>query len=73
MNTKYDKTADALYMRFNKGKIVKTLCLNDRLIVDLDSKSNVLGVELLNAKSQLSSSFIKKSFKKGGIQQPVFA
>ncbi len=73
MNTKYDKIADALYMRFNKGKVVKTLRLNDRLIVDLDNKSNVLGVELLNAKSQLSTSFMKKSFKKEGIEQPVFA
>jgi len=72
MNTTYDKTADALYMRFNKGKIVKTLRLNDRLIVDLDNKSNVLGVELLNAKSQLSPSFIKQSFNKKGIKQPVF-
>ena len=73
MNTKYDKIADALYMRFNKGKIIKTLRLNDRLIVDLDNKSNVLGVELLNAKSQLAPSFIKQSFKKGGIEQPIFA
>ena len=73
MNTKYDKTADALYMRFNKGKIIKTLRLNDRLIVDLDNKSNVLGVELLNAKSQLAPSFVKQSFKKGGIEQPIFA
>ena len=60
-------------MRFNKGKIIKTLRLNDCLIVDLDNKSNVLGVELLNAKSQLAPSLIKKSLKKGGVEQPVFA
>lgn len=52
MNTKYDKKADALYMRFNKGKVIKTLRLDDKLIVDLDNNLNVLGVELLNAKSQ---------------------
>lgn len=72
MNTKYDKTADALYMRFNKGKIAKTLRLDDRLIVDLDSNSNVLGVELLNAKSQLTPSFVKQSLKEGNIKQFAF-
>lgn len=73
MNTKYDKIADALYVKFKKGKIAKTLRLENHLIVDLDSKSNILGVELLNAKSQLAPSFLKQSFKKGGIEQPIFA
>jgi uncharacterized protein YuzE len=59
MNTKYDKQANALYMRFNKGKVAKTLKLDNHLIVDLDSKSNVLGIELLNARSQLSPSLVK--------------
>ena len=59
MNTKYDKIANALYIKFKEGKVAKTLRLEDHLIVDLDSKSNILGVELLNAKSQLTPSFIK--------------
>jgi len=63
MKTKYDKVADALYLSFNKGKIAKTLRLDDRLIVDLDINSNVLGVELLNAKSQLSPTLTKQFIK----------
>lgn len=71
MNTKYDKIADALYVKFNQGKVAKTLRLENHLIIDLDNKSNILGIELLNAKSQLAPSFIKKSLKRE-IKQPVF-
>ena len=60
MNTKYDKNADALYMKFNKGKVSKTLRLDDKLIVDLDSKSNVIGIELLNASNQLTPKMNKQ-------------
>jgi len=74
MNTKYDKIADALYVKFKQGKITKTLRLENHLIVDLDSKSNILGIELLNAKSQLAPSFLKQSFnKKNEIERLVFA
>jgi uncharacterized protein YuzE len=73
MNTKYDKIANALYIKFKKGKVAKTLRLEDHLIIDLDSKSNILGVELLNAKSQLTPSFIKDSLTKGQIKQAIFA
>ena len=73
MNTKYDKIADALYLKFKQGKVAKTLKLENHLIIDLDSKSNILGVELLNAKSQLAPSFLKKSLTKREIKQPVFA
>ncbi len=73
MNTKYDKIADALYVKFKQGKIAKTLRLENHLIVDLDSKSNILGVELLNAKSQLAPSFVKQFLRKEGIKQLAFA
>jgi uncharacterized protein YuzE len=73
MNTKYDKIADALYVKFKQGKIAKTLRLENHLIVDLDSKSNILGVELLNAKSQLAPSFIKESLKGRNIKELTFA
>ncbi len=73
MNTKYDKIADALYVKFKQGKIAKTLRLENHLIVDLDNKSNILGVELLNAKSQLAPAFIKQFFGKDIVKQIAFA
>jgi len=53
--------------------VAKTLRLENHLIVDLDSKSNILGIELLNAKSQLTPSFIKQSLRKGENKQLAFA
>jgi len=73
MNTKYDKIADALYIKFKQGKVAKTLRLENHLIVDLDNKSNILGVELLNAKSQLTPSFVKQSLGKRESKQLAFA
>jgi uncharacterized protein YuzE len=73
LNTKYDKIADALYVKFKQRKIAKTLRLENHLIVDLDSKSNILGIELLNAKSQLTPSFVKQFLKKEIVKQPIFA
>ena len=71
MNTKYDKIADALYVKFKQGKVAKTLRLENHLIVDLDNKSNILGIELLNAKTQLAPSFLKKSFTNGEIKNQL--
>lgn len=57
MNIEYDSVADAMYMKVGSGKITKTLKMQDRLIVDLDNKNNVIGIELLEASTQ--KGFIK--------------
>lgn len=44
----YDKVADASYMYLNKGKVHKTLRLKYPIIVDIDKKGKILGVEMLN-------------------------
>lgn len=49
MEIKYDKKADAAYFRIRKGKIANTKELAKKVLVDLDKKGNVLGVEILNA------------------------
>lgn len=53
MNINYDKVADAVYMTLRKGKVSKTVEMEDRLIVDVDKKGNILGIELLDAGNQL--------------------
>lgn len=53
MNTTYDTIADAVYITLKKGRVSRTIPLADRLIVDVDSKGNVLGVEILDAKKQM--------------------
>lgn len=53
MNINYDKVADAIYMTLRKGKVSKTVEMEDRLVVDVDKKGNILGIELLDAGNQL--------------------
>ena len=43
----FDKEADALYLRLKKGTVSSSEPLADNMIVDLDSKKKVLGIELL--------------------------
>lgn len=70
MKITYDKLADAMYIYFHKGKVFKTVEMKDSVIVDLDKKGNVVGIEVLGISSQVSEKQIKSSIKIG---VPVFA
>jgi uncharacterized protein YuzE len=52
MNITYDAVADAVYLKMSAGKVAKTLKMQDRLIVDVDKKNNVIGIEILEASAQ---------------------
>ena len=54
MKSSYDTIADALYITFQKGKVSNTIKLSNRLIVDLNKKGDTIGIEILDAKNQLS-------------------
>jgi len=69
MKIEYDKIADAMYIYLKKAKVFKTIKMQDRLIVDLDKKGNVIGIEVLDASSQMP----KKSIKGLELNMPVFA
>jgi len=62
MKINYDKIADAMYFSMKKGKVAKTLEMNERLIVDVDKNGNILGIEMLDASGQLP---------KGGLQNGI--
>ncbi len=65
---RYDKTADAMYIRLRDGKIKRTVKVNDRLMIDVDTKGNTVGVELLDASFPLSEKGVRnleKNFMKG--------
>ncbi|KKU57515.1 MAG: hypothetical protein UX81_C0034G0001 [Parcubacteria group bacterium GW2011_GWA2_47_12] len=59
MKVNYDKVADAMYIRLREGKIKGTVKVNDRLMIDVDTKGNTVGVELLDASMQLSDKGVK--------------
>ncbi|OGI91885.1 hypothetical protein A3A09_00410 [Candidatus Nomurabacteria bacterium RIFCSPLOWO2_01_FULL_42_20] len=53
MKITYDKIADAMYIYLNKAKVAKTIKMADKLLVDLDRSGKVLGIEVLDASSQI--------------------
>lgn len=51
MNIKYDKVANAVYMKVSEGAVANTVKMDDTLIVDKDSQGNIVGFEILDASS----------------------
>lgn len=61
MKATYDKTIDALYLYITNEKVFKSVPISERLIVDLDKKGNLIGVEMLEASQQLDFKKTKKT------------
>jgi len=57
MRFEYDKSVDAAYIYLEdikKGKVKKTIELNENIILDFNSKGKLLGVEILDASKVLN-------------------
>ena len=50
MEIRYDKEADAMYIRIREGTYHHNKKIDDNNIVNYDKESNVLGIELLFVK-----------------------
>lgn len=64
MKINYDKVADAIYFYVKKGKIFKTLTVNECLNVDVNKNGETIGIELLNASSKQGLQ-LEQSIKNG--------
>jgi uncharacterized protein YuzE len=53
MKIKYDKEANAFYVRFSERDIVESEEVRPGLIVDFDSEGRIVGLEMLDARMQL--------------------
>lgn len=55
MKTQYDKQANAFYIKFSgeKASVAKTVKLNNFLLVDMDKKGKIYGIEILNASAHI--------------------
>lgn len=60
MKVKYDPKVDAVYIDLAKGKYDRTRKISDVVLVDEDAKGKVLGVEILDAKKNISAFDPKK-------------
>lgn len=55
MKLKYDPKVDAMYIELAKGKYDRTRKVSDVILVDENAKGKVLGVEILDAKKNISA------------------
>ncbi len=51
VSVEFDADVNALYLKFRKAKITRSEPLADNIVVDLGSKDDVVGIELLLPKS----------------------
>ena len=59
-----DRNVDALYLRLRRGKVASSEPLADNMVVDLDSKNRVLGLELLlppTMKKEIKAQLLRSS------------
>ena len=49
MNIKYDKEADAFYLKLSDAKVAESDQDKPGIIIDYDSSGNVVGIEVLDA------------------------
>ncbi|MDE1965820.1 MAG: DUF2283 domain-containing protein [Patescibacteria group bacterium] len=52
MNIKYDKIADAVYVRMSDAVIADSVKLDDTHFADKDAAGNIVGFEILDASSK---------------------
>ena len=55
MKITYDEDADAMYIKLIRGKVAKTKEVDPNMMVDYDSKGNILGIEILFVKELMPS------------------
>lgn len=51
----YDTKVDAMYIELAKGKYSKTRKISDTILVDEDVKGKILGIEILDAKKNITA------------------
>lgn len=70
MKIEYDKIADAIHVYLKKGKVAKTVRMQNRLNVDVDKQGKIIGIEILDDSSQLPKGKTGRSIEVG---LPAFA
>ena len=54
MKVRYDEEADALYIRLRKGEYYESDEIKEGFILDYDGDGNIVGIEILEASSNLA-------------------
>ena len=67
----YDKEADAAYFSLRKGKVARTVELQEWLLADLDKNGGLLGIEMLFVSHQIPRKNIPSTLGMGKIPGAV--
>ena len=59
MRVRYDKKADAMYIRFSEEKYFESDEVEEGIIIDYDKSRKIIGLEILDASDHLSKKAIK--------------
>ena len=59
MRLKVDKESDALYFRLDEASIVESEEVQPGVILDFNAEGKVVGIELLNLSTRMSSDQLK--------------
>jgi uncharacterized protein YuzE len=54
MKIEYSKDADALYVYFREMDVAKTREIEEGVLVDLDAKGHLIGIEILDVSKRLT-------------------
>ena len=60
MRMRWDKQADALYIRFDEAKIVESEEVSDGIILDFDASGRVVGFEMLDVRQRFPSADLSR-------------
>lgn len=55
MKIEYSKDADALYVYFREVDVAKSKEVEEGVIIDLDDKGHIVGIEILDASKRLKA------------------
>ena len=58
MKITFDEKADALYIQFQKGSVKKTHKVKDGVLIDLDKKGRLFGIEILDVSHRIPKNAI---------------
>ena len=60
MRIHYDEKVDALYLRLDDSKVVESEEVKPGIVLDFNAKKQVVGIEVLNLKRQVSKADLKQ-------------
>ena len=58
---KYDRDADAAYIRFSADKVVESEEVADGVVLDYDRDGRIVGIEVLDARRHLSPEVLERA------------